>query len=45
MAIEISEYKNKIVIVDFATGETTEREMTEKELANAAPISTDAANA
>jgi hypothetical protein len=38
-------YTNKIVIVDFATGETTEREMTEQELADASPISTDPADA
>ena len=33
-------YQNKIVVVDFATGETIEREMTEQELADAAPIAT-----
>jgi hypothetical protein len=38
-------YTNKIVIVDVATGTVTEREMTEQELADASPINTDPANA
>jgi hypothetical protein len=35
-------FTNKIVVVDIASGTVTEREMTEKELADAIAINTDA---